>query len=161
MENNNINDNEIVAHVYKECTQFVRHYSNLRFVILTVFLTINSAFFITYTKYQADGFNLQQDIAILGIFVTVIFAVFEFAVAFNVGKYYTYGKNISELFLKTPANSETINGLPDQPTLLTGFVIGALVLIYSNAFGMGIFTLSSTKYKRYSFSTGYKLCRNS
>ncbi len=24
------NNNEVVAHAYKECTQFVRHYSNLR-----------------------------------------------------------------------------------------------------------------------------------
>jgi hypothetical protein len=122
MENNNINDNEIVAHVYKECTQFVRHYSNLRFVILTVFLTINSAFFITYTKYQADGFNLQQDIAILGIFVTVIFAVFEFAVAFNVGKYYTYGKNISELFLKHLQIAKLLMGCQISPHCLLGLL---------------------------------------
>lgn len=81
---------------FHELTNHMRHYSNLRFAIMTVFLAVHGAIF---SKYLDPAFVKSNPgdliyLQLLGLFISIIFFIFEFNLNNNLSK---FGNSIAQL----------------------------------------------------------------
>ena len=88
-----------MSNKYSEAMASVRHYSNLRFAIMTVFVAITGALLNHIASsecVEADDFCGRNTVRAIGIWVAVVFLVFECAL-----NYYIWG------YSKMAADEET------------------------------------------------------
>lgn len=128
----------------KEITETYRHYSNLRFALFTLFLAISGAMGSLYfhKDYLETTLSIRPFLPVIGVIVTAVFAVLEFAVDLIQTEYSYMAKaawDYQESFIGPPAMSHhKVSPLGATATMSKDWIRMPIATIFVLAFGFWV-----------------------